>query len=161
MRTLLEDDECPVEEAQSPKRFFTHYLSNVMFPSNGMSWETSYSQTGLGILWQTYIRNVDPIMKIIHVPTMQTVIDEVLAGSDAISKGMQSLMAAIKFAAVTSLGDEQCWASLNASRKTMLDLFRSEVQATLDVANFLATHSLITLQAYIIYQVRRWKLCNC
>lgn len=157
MRTLLEDDECVVDDELSPHRSFTHYLSNGMFPSYGISWKASYSQTGLDFLWHTYRRNIDPVMKVFHVPSMQVVVDDILSGSAQISKGMQCLLAAIKFAAVTSLSDEACWAALNVSRKNTLDLFRSEVQATLDAANFLATHSLITLQAYVIYQVSSWK----
>lgn len=85
---------------------------------------------------------------------MQPIIEGVISGSDKVSKEYYCLLAAIKFAAVTSLTDEQCWAALDGSRKSLLDLFRSEVQATLDSANFLSTHNLTTLQAYIIYQVR-------
>jgi hypothetical protein len=123
-----------------------------MFPSHGIPSKASYSQIGLNFLWQTYKQNIDPVMKVLHIPSMQLVMNDVLSGSSQISKGMQCLLAAIKFAAVTSLNDEACWASWNVSRKHMLDLFRSEVWATLNAANFLSTHSLITLQAYVIYQ---------
>lgn len=92
-------------------------------------------------------------MKVIHTPSMQPVIDDVLSRSSKISKGTYCLLAAIKFAAVTNLTDEACWTAMNSSRTYLLDLYRSEVQATLDAANFLTAHSLITLQAYIIYQV--------
>lgn len=154
MRALLEDDEYSVEDDLSPKRSFTHYLSNGIFPPHGVAWNASYSQIGLRFLWQTYVRNIDPTMKALHVPTTQLVIDDVLSGSVQISKSTYCLLAAIKFAAVTSLTDEQCWAALNSSRKPLLDLFGSEVQAALDAANFLSKHGIVTLQAYAIYQVR-------
>jgi hypothetical protein len=80
-------------------------------------------------------------------------IDDVRTSTGEISKGTYCLLAAIKFAAVTSLTDGECCAALNSARKPLLDLYRSEVQATLDAANFLGSHSIITLQAYVIYQV--------
>jgi hypothetical protein len=137
-----------------PKRSLTNALFCKASPGSEQSWESSYSQTGLPFLWQTYVNNVHAVMKAIHVPTTQLVIDEVLSGSDQISKGTYCLLAAIKFAAVISLTDDQCWAALNSSRKSLLDLFRVEVQTSLNSANFLSRHTMITLQAFFIFQVK-------
>ena len=94
-------------------------------------------------------------MKVFHAPTMQPIIDDVLFHVSQVSKETSCLLAAIKFAAVTSMTDEQSWAALGASRESMLELFRCEVQATLAAANFLGTHDLTTLQAYVIFTVNR------
>jgi hypothetical protein len=134
-------------------RTFTQYLANGIFPSHELSLKATHSQSGLALLWQVYIQNIDPTMKVLHAPSMQSVIEDVLSGLENISKETDCLLASIKFAAVTGLNDEHCWKLLNAPRASLLDRFRAEVQAALIAANFLGTHDLNTLQAYIIYQV--------
>ncbi|TAQ90946.1 hypothetical protein B7494_g684 [Chlorociboria aeruginascens] len=139
LRVLLENDNYrPVNELL-PKASFPHHVPSGIPPSR-----ESYSQAGLGFLWEIHIQSIDPIMKVFRAPSMQPMIDEVLSGSNQISKGTHYSLAAIKFAAVTSLTNAECWACMNTSRQSLLDLFRSEVQAILDVTNYLVTHSLIT-----------------
>lgn len=129
------------------------YLTDGIFPSNGQMLKSSYIRTGLSSLWQRYTRNVDPVMKVFHIPSMQLVIDKVLTDSSPPTRSTEALLAAIKFGAVTSMSDEDCWANFKTSRESLLDMFKSEVQANLNAANFLSSHDLTTLQTFVIFLV--------
>lgn len=105
-------------------------------------------------LWEIYKQKIDPIMKVLHIPSMQSQFLSTLSDPNQLPKGMTSLVAAIKFAAVLSLRDEQCWAAMGYSRQTLLSRFRADVHQTLNDSNFLTSHDLVSLQAYVIFLVR-------
>ena len=58
-------------------------------------------------LWQVYIENVDPFMKVLHVPTMTKVIRELRGNHYSLSPSMQALVLVISLAAIMSLEDEE------------------------------------------------------
>jgi hypothetical protein len=58
-------------------------------------------------LWQTYMDNVDPFMKVLHVPTMTKVIRELRGSYRSLSPSMQALVLVISLAAIMSLEDEE------------------------------------------------------
>ena len=107
---------------------------------------------GLEILWPVYVRNVDPMLKILHTPTVQPVIDSAIAGYDQTNEGFVCLFAAIKFAAITSLRDHECW-EYGSSRQNLLATFRREVREALSNAHFLTSENFVTLQAFVIFLV--------
>ncbi|KAB8270239.1 fungal-specific transcription factor domain-containing protein [Aspergillus minisclerotigenes] len=78
-------------------------------------------------LWQVYINNVNPLLKISHVPTLQAQVVEAAADPAKISKPLEALMFGIYLVAVLSLTDE-------------------EVEATFDEGK-----ALMVLQAYFLY----------
>jgi len=51
--------------------------------------------------------NIDPFMKVLHVPTMTKVIRELKGSYKSLGCNMQALVLAISFAAITSLGNEE------------------------------------------------------
>ena len=58
-------------------------------------------------LWQIYVDNVDPFMKVLHVPTMTKVIRELRGSYQSLSPSMQALVLVISLAAIMSLEDEE------------------------------------------------------
>lgn len=59
----------------------------------------------LPFIWQVYVKNVDPFIKVLHVPTMSEVIRLSEGGFDNLSLGTRALLFSISLAAVTSLSD--------------------------------------------------------
>ncbi len=53
--------------------------------------------------WQAFLENVQPLVKILHTPTMNKVIKEVQNNLDSLSKSTEALMFAIYFATITSM----------------------------------------------------------
>ncbi len=58
-------------------------------------------------LWQIYMDNVDPFMKVLHVPTMTKVISELRGSYQSLGASMQALVLVISLAAIMSLEDEE------------------------------------------------------
>ena len=58
-------------------------------------------------LWQIYMDNVDPFMKVLHVPTMTKVIRELRGSYHSLGPSMKALVLAISLAALMSLGNEE------------------------------------------------------
>lgn len=108
---------------------------------------------GLNILWPIYVRNVDPMLKILHIPSIQPIIDATIGGYGQHNSGFDCLFAAIKFGAITSLKDHECW-KYGSSKQDLLVILRSEVQNALSKAQFLTSENFVTLQAFVIFLVR-------
>lgn len=67
--------------------------------------------------WQTFLENVQPLVKIMHTPTMNKVIKEVQNNLDSLSKSTEALMFSIYFATITSMNANEVskgtlWANL-------------------------------------------------
>ena len=58
-------------------------------------------------VWQVYCENVDPLVKILHVPTMDKTIRQYRNNLNNLSRGMEALMFSIYYAAITSLEDDE------------------------------------------------------
>lgn len=54
--------------------------------------------------WQTFLENVQPLVKIMHTPTMNKVIKEVQNNLASLSRSTEALMFSIYFATITSMG---------------------------------------------------------
>ncbi len=58
-------------------------------------------------LWQIYVENIDPFMKVLHMPTMTKVIREMRGSYHSLGSSMQALVLVISLAAIMSLEDEE------------------------------------------------------
>ena len=58
-------------------------------------------------MWQVYQENVDPVIKILHVPTMSKVIREVRSNLSSLTPSTETLMFSIYYASITSLDEEE------------------------------------------------------
>lgn len=56
-------------------------------------------------LWSVYLENVDPLLKIIHVPTMEAILREARRNPEKLAPGQETLVFAVYFAAIVSLED--------------------------------------------------------
>lgn len=57
-------------------------------------------------MWQIYQENVDPVVKVLHAPTIGKLIKETRSNLDSLTPANESLMFAIYYAAVTSLDED-------------------------------------------------------
>lgn len=104
-------------------------------------------------LWQIYLDRVNPLTKIIHVPTLQPHIADAAADSHSVPKNIEALLFSIFLMAVVSLTPEECQLLLGYSKEEAYTRFSSGVRLTLLRMGFLKSHDLTTLQALVIYLV--------
>lgn len=104
-------------------------------------------------LWQIFIENVDPLTKIVHVPTLRPAIQKAASSIGTIPRSFEALMFAIYAAAVMSLKDDECRQRFCEPRKTLLSRYMSATKAALSRAKFMGTISLVVLQALVLHLV--------
>ncbi|KAK3679175.1 hypothetical protein LTR78_000736 [Recurvomyces mirabilis] len=101
-------------------------------------------------LWQTYLTNVDPILKVLHAPTLQqTVLGQI--GKPSLPAGLQAMTSAIYFISTVSLQNNECQASLQVSKAELLTTYRSATEDALSAAAFVTTTDVQVLQALVLY----------
>lgn len=105
-------------------------------------------------LWQIYLERVNPLTKIIHVPTLQPFVIEAAGASSGIPLNVESLLFAIYAMAVVSLDEDECIQLLGIEREEAIKKFSAGVRIALMKLGFLTSYDLVTLQALVIYLVR-------
>jgi len=106
------------------------------------------------ILWQIYLENVDPLLKIFHVPTVQRQLLRASTHLDKVPAPVEALMFAIYFSAVTSLQNPDATRNLlREERPDLLNRYRLGIEQSLTNANFMVTPDVATLQALTLYLI--------
>ena len=109
----------------------------------------------LNALFYTYEKNVDPMVKILHIPSLRKLVQSASANIDAIPSGnyVEALLFAMYYAAVTSLTEEECLQNFHYGRNFLLAKYRSGTESALSNADLLCTKEIGTLQALVIFLV--------
>ena len=107
-------------------------------------------------LWQAYLDNVNPLIKLFHAPTVQQIISEASGNLDAIPRNVEALLFAIYCIAVESLSDGECTLITGESKPMARQRFRTGAQQALINASFLKTSDLMVLQALTLFVVSGW-----
>lgn len=101
-------------------------------------------------LWQVFLDRVNPLIKLVHVPTLQPYLVEATSGAP-LPKNIEALLFSIYTLAAIALSDAECHTILGYSREAALHRFSTGVRLTLTRIGFLKTHDLATLQALVHY----------
>lgn len=104
-------------------------------------------------LWQTFLNNVNPLVKIFHAPTVQQMVLDASGDLRRVPKPAEALLFAIYLLAVTSLQNEDCINMFGETRNKLLTKYSYGVQHALINAKLLKTLNLTTVQAYTLYLV--------
>ncbi|QRC98949.1 hypothetical protein JI435_063030 [Parastagonospora nodorum SN15] len=107
-------------------------------------------------LWEAFVENFDPLTKIVHVPSLRPVVERAIGDVTNIPRNLEALISAILGAGILSLKDRDCQQRFGETRRSMLSKYSSATEAALSRAKFMATTSLVVLQALVIhlYSVR-------
>jgi len=109
------------------------------------------SPTKIFQLWQKYIDNVEPLLKVIHVLTLQNQIINAMADTARIPRPLEALMFAIYYAAVTSMTDDEVRGYFDEDKTVLLSKYHMATQQALVNAGFLRSTELMVLQALLLY----------
>ncbi|GMG10667.1 unnamed protein product [Aspergillus oryzae] len=101
-------------------------------------------------LWAIYVKNVDPVAKILHIPTAQSAIIATILDPKNAGKSMSALTFAIYFAALTSM-NEQDAADLSLNRVQLLEHFKTGLSNILVGTELLNQPDMPALQALAIF----------
>ena len=104
-------------------------------------------------LWQIYLENIDPLLKLTHTPTLQPRIIDAAGDTTKIEPNLEALMFAIYCMAVTSLDHEQCQTMFGVPRNDVLRSYQLGTREALINCGFLKSSNRECLTALHLYLV--------
>jgi hypothetical protein len=104
-------------------------------------------------LWQTFLDNVNPLIKIFHAPTVQQQVLDASADLAKVSKRMEVLMFGIYATAVNSLDEQEVKTIFCEEKSILLNRYQSGCRQALLRAGFLRSSDMTILQGFVLYLV--------
>ncbi|PQE09943.1 fungal specific transcription factor domain-containing protein [Rutstroemia sp. NJR-2017a BVV2] len=102
-------------------------------------------------LWQLFLTNVNPLVKLFHAPSVQEMILEATSDMNNIPKPTEALMFVIYLLAIGSLKDDECEGMFNEPRAVLISRYSHAAQQALINAKFLKSLNLTSLQAFVLF----------
>lgn len=104
-------------------------------------------------LWQIYIDNINPLLKITHIPTVQPQVLQAASQIDRAPNNIEALMFSIYLMAITSLEDADVQTRFQAPKKVLIGRYTAAVQQALINASFMRVNDSLVLQSFVLYLV--------
>ena len=139
--------------------------SNAVSTENHQGWIFGFTSQSVDMLalhplpsqiplyWETYKDRVDPLVKVLHIPTIEATVLSAASHLSNLSKGFEALLFAIYYGATTSLNAQDCVQILGEEKSILLARYRFAIEQALARANFLTTEEIIVLQAFVIFLI--------
>lgn len=102
-------------------------------------------------LWQVYLDNINPLIKVFHAPSVQQIISNASGSLDDVPKNVECLMFGIYCTAIESLGNSECIAIMGEPKDVVSQRFKTASHLALIRASFLKTSDPIVLQALVLF----------
>lgn len=162
LKETMEDDSDDEEDSQlsgqSPAETSTSQ-STLLFGSNPLRQRELRllhpPPAQLPALLYFFQKNVDPMAKVLHIPSLRKLVMGAAGNIDAIPSGnyVEALLFAMYYAAITSLTQEECLQNFHDGRGSLLARYRSGTESALSNADLLSTKEIGTVQALAIFLV--------
>lgn len=104
-------------------------------------------------LWQIYIDNVNPLLKVTHTPTLQARIIDAASYVASIKPTLAALMFSIYCVSILSLGEDECRAMFGSPKEHLLAKYQFGCQQALLNCGFLRSSDRDCLTALYLYLV--------
>lgn len=104
-------------------------------------------------LWQVYLDNVNPLLKVTHTPSLQGRIIEAVSNIANVEPTMEALMFSIYCMSLVSVATDDCQAMFGSSKRDLLRRYRFGCQQALLNCGFLRSSDRDCLTALYLYLV--------
>ncbi|VUC24876.1 unnamed protein product [Clonostachys rosea] len=102
-------------------------------------------------MWMAHAENVEPICKILHIPSTFEMLKRVSQNPSTASKNEECLLFSIYHFAVFSMNDDQCVERLGQPRSRLMKEYHFATRQALVNASFLRTTEMSVLQALVLF----------
>ncbi|KAL7629529.1 hypothetical protein AAE478_001050 [Parahypoxylon ruwenzoriense] len=102
-------------------------------------------------LWQVYLDNVNPLVKVVHAPSLQVSIIKAMSNLENISPTLEALMFSIYCMSLVSLTVEDCHAMFGLPKEDILTRYQCGCQQALLNCGFLRNNDRDCLTAFYLY----------
>ncbi|KAH9860864.1 hypothetical protein IAQ61_010598 [Plenodomus lingam] len=144
-----DEDEAQSSESSSASPF-QGFVFGYSSPNVDMQ-QLHPSETRARQFWEVFKENVDPLVKILHIPTFEPVFDQAASQLNKISKTLEPIIFVTYYGAVTSSTPEECRNKWGEERSAMLSRYQFAVEQSLARANFLCCEQIVVLQAFLLF----------
>ncbi|ORY71978.1 fungal-specific transcription factor domain-containing protein [Pseudomassariella vexata] len=159
MREIVDNDDkdddsyCTPSDAQTPDQNTALIFSDGGSGSGwGSSTEDLHPEPAHAFrLWQTFLDRVNPLTKVIHVPTIQPLIVEAATSRANIPKNVEALLFSIYSMSAIALSEQECLSMLGYTKDEAFKRFSTGVRITLMRIGILHKYNLVILQAMVLY----------
>ncbi|KAK3402599.1 fungal-specific transcription factor domain-containing protein [Sordaria brevicollis] len=148
------DKESSVDEASTPASFAPDDGSDLVLGPDTPTVDVMAFWPEPGHVWSLcdiFFQRVNPLMKIIHRPTLEKYASEAASQPLALRSNLRALFFAIFAMAVLSLDADECMKRLGYDREQALRNFSNGARVTFVRMGFLSTCDFTTLQAFSLY----------
>lgn len=104
-------------------------------------------------LWQLFLDRVNPLFKVVHVPSIQPVVLEGAMNMMSIPHNQQALLFSIYSTASLSLSESESIQLLGMTREAAVQSFIAGTKIALVRCNFLKNYDMTALQALVHFMV--------
>ena len=161
MRDIIEsEDNCDdsmVPDASSPDEMLNLFQDQASPPASAAQASTllDYNPTPVQAfkLWQLFLDRVNPLTKIVHIPTLQQHIVTAATNAATLPLRIQALFLAIFTMGAFSMTGAEARESLGLSREDAISKLSASTSLVLRKTNFLRSFDMTTLQALMLYMV--------
>ncbi|KAK8147642.1 hypothetical protein G3M48_001255 [Beauveria asiatica] len=148
---LTSADKNQVEARDTLSSLMSTSLKTIAAHDTDQSWQPL--TRGALELWRIFTQDVDPSMKILHIPTAEVLFFEAIREPETVSKDASVILRAVYFAAAATMEDHDTQHVLGLDRCEALSLFESQFQQSLYAADILEHPTFLLLQGLAIYLV--------
>ena len=106
-------------------------------------------------MWDIYVDRVDPLVKILHLPTFWPMLVNVLQSPQEIPSSLEALVFAFYYATSSACDDNECQSMIGERQATLSFRYKYAARQALINAGFLKSTNFITLQAFVMFLVSR------
>ncbi|KAK3687459.1 putative fungal-specific transcription factor [Podospora appendiculata] len=104
-------------------------------------------------LWAAHVENVEPLCKVLHIPTTAHMLQTVSQHPASASRAQECLLFSIYHFAVLSMTDDDCMHHLHQPRPTLLARYQHAVRQSLVNASWLRTTDMSVMQALVLFLI--------
>ncbi|KAI5457493.1 fungal-specific transcription factor domain-containing protein [Mariannaea sp. PMI_226] len=150
MRQLLEDEERSMADSDvNPPEDEVNLSFSDVSPANFD--DVTPAPVQVFKLWQVFLERVNPLIKLIHVPSLQPVVFDASTDHSKIPHNAQALLFSIYFISTVSLTEEESNTILDMPKEEALRRFASGIKTALTRASFLEKYDMMILQSLVLY----------
>ncbi|KAK3110563.1 hypothetical protein LTR53_015012 [Teratosphaeriaceae sp. CCFEE 6253] len=155
----LEDDDVPqVSDGEEAEEHEDYGQTIDPFTGAFMGHQQSLTNfhpnpTQAMILWKTHVDQVEPICKILHIPTVAEMIKTVTQQPATATKAEECLLFSIYHFAVFSMTPTECSEKLAQDRAPLLQSYHFAARQALVNASFLKSTEMTIMQALILFLI--------
>lgn len=104
-------------------------------------------------LWAIHVRNVEPTIRILHIPTTTKMVEKLSQQPATASKAQECVLFSIYHFAVISMTDDDCVQDFGQPRASLMKKYDHALRQAFVNASWLATTDMSLFQAYILFLI--------